>query len=1731
MDLLKRQRGAVKASLTNFSKYVEDNFKDKTDFPGALIIELETRINGIEGILLEKFGDIQNKIEASCEDSDLEKEFKETSDFENKYYAILSVAKKYLYDNKREDFSEGSVRSQSDVSCKNPIQNVKLPDINLPIFDGAIQNWMEFRDTFDSLINKNDNLTDIQRFHYLRVSIKNEPAQLISTLEFSANNYKLAWDLLVKRFNNDKMLIQNHIKNIFNIEPINKEGSKCIRTLLNDLNKNMRALEQIGLPIKEWDVPIVYLIGTKLDKITSREWESQKAKAQKFPSLEDFKIFLTSKAELLDNLEQSRVDKIATRGLFAVDNNSNESFFNRVNERGANCAFCKESHYIQMCPKFLKIPIEKRGESIISLKLCLNCLRPGHFNRNCRRPPCKKCHGKHNILLHHQHNDKFKKSNLVKDNVQMEGNSSTSEKPPGLENLNITNSNSANCMISNVLLSTARIDVLNKFGRKQELRVILDSGSQSTFITEQASEKLGLVRENVNIILNGINCLFSNINFKCNTSIHSKYNNFTTDISCFVIPKITGMVPASAMNFNDFKIPNKYKLADPTFYEPQEIDMLIGSDLFWDVVCHDRISLGPNLPILQSTVFGWIVSGPVGKSNKYNTVTGLCCTNNNIEKQISADLQKFWELENVDYTVKTLSDEETECEKHFQINTTRNEQGAFVVKLPLKISVCRLGSTYEQAKKRYFNLEKKFNSNENYKMLYHEFIQEYIDLGHMSKVGDSLNFEKGYFMCHHGVYREDAITTNLRVVFDASLPSDTGYSLNNIQMVGPSIQEDLFSILIRFRQHLIVVAADCTKMYRSVIISPDDRYLQRILWRFSPDDPLQVYELNTVTYGTAAASFLAIRCLFQLAADIEKENPEIAMVIKNDFYVDDMLTGANTREDARRIVKSTFEVLKRGCFILRKFYSNCPSVLDDIPNIEPLSKIVELGENDEKKTLGLAWCPPQDTLSFNVKNIKSSSKIISKRSILSESSKLFDPLGLISPCIIVIKILLQSLWLEKLGWDDSVPSQIALIWVNFKSELPALNELKITRHALIENPLYIEMHIFSDSSEKAYGACIYLKSVNAMGNVCVRLVASKTKVAPLQSVSLPRLELCGALVGVRLANKVSKSLRIKLNKRIFWTDSTIVLGWVKTPPNKLKTFVANRVSEIQTISSCDTWKHVPSEMNPADYLSRGVKCSEIKDLDLWWNGPQFLLEDEYLWPNINYKNPDLPDIKKHLTNCAITFLGNENYVEKFSDLVKLKRTIALMHRFVYNCKNKSKSRTGPLLKSEIDYSFNILLRHIQHQSFHAEINQIKSKKGKLDGKLLKLSPFLDEFQCLRVGGRLNNAMFSFEKKHPFILPPKHALTTLILRHEHEKLYHCGPQHLLASVREKYWPVSGRSLARQIVRKCVKCFRYQPKILQPLMGNLPKERLIPNHPFDIVGVDYAGPILIKNRMGRGAKLSKSYVALFVCFLTKAVHLELVTDLTKEAFILALRRFSSRRGKPSTIFSDNGTNFVGACSELKLLGRFIKENSEQLSVALSKDEIDWRFIPPQSPHFGGLWEAGVKSMKHHLKRVISNSLTFEHLYTVLTEIEAIMNSRPISPLSANPNDLTPLTPSHFLIGRQLSPIPADDVTKLPQNRLSVYEHLQQLKQHIWRRWSKEYVSELQQRVKWKENYDSLSEGSIVLLKDDSAPPMVWKLGRVLSVVAGKDNIARVANIKTSSGILKRSFAKICPLPINI
>ena len=417
--------------------------------------------------------------------------------------------------------------------------------------------------------------------------------------------------------------------------------------------------------------------------------------------------------------------------------------------------------------------------------------------------------------------------------------------------------------------------------------------------------------------------------------------------------------------------------------------------------------------------------------------------------------------------------------------------------------------------------------------------------------------------------------------------------------------------------------------------------------------------------------------------------------------------------------------------------------------------------------------------------------------------------------------------------------------------------------------------------------------------------------------------------------------------------------------------------------------------------------------------------------------------------------------------------------------------------------------------------------------LLTLSPFLDEFGVMRVRGRLKNASMSFELKHQSVLPAVHPFTIALIRTYHEENGHAGPNLTLATLMRDFWIVNGKNAVRKVTRSCVRCYKVSPKTTSQLMGHYPTFRVQADHTsaFLKVGVDYAGPFYIKQRNKRSIVEYKGYICLFVCASVKAVHLELVGDLTTASFLAALDRFVSRRGKPDLIISDNGTNFVGAKAELEDVQKLFNDKAHQdaiISFCATKS-IEWKFIPPRGPNFGGLWESGVKSVKFHLKRIAGSAkYDYEELYSILVRIEGILNSRPITPASADCHDLEPLTPGHFLIFRPINAVPKPDYTDKKESTIDRWARVTKVVQHFCQRWHSEYLCTLQQRYKWHKDVP-VSLGLMVIVKEDNLPPLAWLLGRIVNLVTGSDGLVRVVDVRTKNGVIRRPLNKLCFLPI--
>lgn len=574
------------------------------------------------------------------------------------------------------------------------------------------------------------------------------------------------------------------------------------------------------------------------------------------------------------------------------------------------------------------------------------------------------------------------------------------------------------------------------------------------------------------------------------------------------------------------------------------------------------------------------------------------------------------------------------------------------------------------------------------------------------------------------------------------------------------------------------------------------------------------------------------------------------------------------------------------------------------------------------------------------------------------------------------------------------------------------------------------------------------------------ILASKSKVAPLTPLTVPRLELSAVLLLTRLVKFVKVTLELSAVPCTCWTDSTIVLTWIRSHPSRWKTFVANRVAKIQVDLPAAVWRHVPTSSNPADCASRGLYGDELITHHLWWHGPSWLKFPSEIWPkNLISSDQKHSDEEKISTHTAVLSPDSWDLVNRYSSWPKLLRVTAYLFKFIHACRSRNDLSTSSiavpatLSASECSRAKFFWIKHAQTQSFPAEKRALLAGRSiSSRSSIASLTSFLDDDGIMRMRGRLRNASFPFSSQHPIILS-QHPLSRLIIAHTHLRALHGGVQLTLSTLRQEYW---ARTLVKSVIHNCIACVRERANIPTQLMGDLPAARVQrPSRSFSHCGVDYAGPIKIRASAGRGIQSRKAYISLFICLSTRAIHLELVGDYSTSAFLKAFTRFCSR-GLPQSIYSDNGTTFIRADKELLNAYRAAIRNPSLLSQTAS-DNVTWHFLPPSAPHFEGIWEAGVRSVKQHLRRVLGDkTLTFEEFSTVLCHVEACLNSQPIAPLSDSIDDYQYLTPEHFLIGSAITAPPEPSILNLNENRLSRWQLVQQVTELFWALWSTDYIN---------------------------------------------------------------------------
>ena len=755
---------------------------------------------------------------------------------------------------------------------------------------------------------------------------------------------------------------------------------------------------------------------------------------------------------------------------------------------------------------------------------------------------------------------------------------------------------------------------------------------------------------------------------------------------------------------------------------------------------------------------------------------------------------------------------------------------------------------------------------------------------------------------------------------------------------------------------------------------------------------------------------------------------------------------------------------------------------------------------------------------------------------------------MVSPLVIPMKVLFQELCQNKVGWDELLSEPFERQWRNWILDLSSVPQLSIPR-CYLDLPgqvLLAELHGFSDASVKAYAACIYLRLTTEFG-CTTNLVASKTKVAPLVKQSLPRLELLGAVVLSRLINSIDVALKhlVKISRLVCWTDSSVCLHWIKGN-KEWKQFVTNRVTEVKKLVPAEAFRFCPGTENPADIPTRGTTLSKLCNNDLWWYGPPWLREDESHWPTFEMEG-DIPmeaisemkvkDKRMILENqmsLLITDSASLSLVldpQYFSDIQHLFRVTAWINRFVNNCQKgkMKKCEKGDLTLDEIDIAENMWIKEIQRGFTNERLKQLTPSLGL----------FLDESGIIRSKGRLGNTSLPYRMKYPSLLDPEHYLTGLIITSCHQKVLHNGVKETLTELRTRYWLIKGRQRIKKIIFNCKTCKKLEGKpYLPPPGGDLPRFRVEEELAFSNVGADFAGPLWIKSSSDPNQQTVKAWIALFTCATSRALHLELVTSMSAEAFLRCFRRYVSRRGIPKLVVSDNAKSFKSAAGTLVALFEL-----SEVKKYFTENKIRWRFNLEKAPWWGGFFERLVKSTKRCLKKILANArLNYEELLTLLCEVEAVLNSRPITYVYCEDME-TPLTPSHLVLGKRLLTLPDPPLQEdFQEGRVEVTrraKYLQVVSTHFWRRFRREYLLSLREHYQpaspGVKGTSIIQEGDIVTVHEENLPRSLWRIAKVESLIKGKDGHARGAVVRLGergkkSTTLQRPIQRLFPLEVQ-
>ena len=1048
---------------------------------------------------------------------------------------------------------------------------LKLEKPKLPKFSGDVRDYINFRSDFKHFVG--DKYSERDSIIVLKSCLYGKPLDLIKGI---GSSYDDVWELLDSMYGQPRIIADAIMADVSKFKALKQEEDGRFCELVQLLLRCRVTLKEVNRINDLNNTHMIAIIEQKLCHDDSMLWSRYLEKESLEPDIDNLLAWMS--AEMRIRVRVSAAIRAPVR--HASTSGGASKSVNVVTQASkptsgstfrSKCWICDTNdHWTDQCKTFLDNSVADRYKLCKKNNVCFSCLKKAGKEHNVgtclKRKQCSKFfHGEQCKLFHHEL-------------LHGETNSKPSPSPPVTPPSHSMPPNPALVSVcttrDHCLLPTLVADVFCN-NMSHSANILLDGGAQISLITEAVAERLKLKGKPVNVTLSKVGGEKEVVATKM-YKVQVQGENATYMISAVAIPCINN--DSEPVNLSVVK--DKFGIQVNRRNGP--IDILIG-------VNHPNLHTGEskvsgNL-VARHTPLGWVVFGTTGHQKSTNS-----CVFNVAVAEV--DLSDFWTTESMGVAVKPcicdvdkLSPKERQ-EADVINNSCEKVDQQWMVPYPWAKDPSSLPDNRLQAESKLRATERRLLKTPEHASLYNKQITEMVAMGFARKLSsEEASAYDGpvHYISHHEVLRPEKKSTPIRIVFNSS-SNYNGHILNEYWMKGADLLNDLFGVILRFRESEVAFVGDISKMYHRVLIPTVDQHVHRFLWRNFEDRKPDIYVMQVLTFGDKPSSAMAQTALKKTAEECEVMYPEAAKLIKSNTYMDDICESVHTQDEARKLTQEVDTVLKTGGFSVKEWsYSDTKA---DTPDQDDCSFV----NSQQEKVLGVVWRKEDDVLTykFALKEDDACDQL-SKRKVLSRISGIFDPIGYASAVLIQAKMRMQELWQEGYDWDEVLPPNLQEEWSLLFAELRKINNVTMPRClsvcGSVGNPMFC---VFSDASENAFGACIYIRWQVGENEFETRFVAAKSRVAPLKKLTVPQLELQAAVLATRLHQTVMKETRFQVERSIFMTDSSIVLGWIKSTTRKFKSFIANRVGEIQTNSDPSQWRHIPGDVNVADDVSRGA---------------------------------------------------------------------------------------------------------------------------------------------------------------------------------------------------------------------------------------------------------------------------------------------------------------------------------------------------------------------------------------------------------------------------------------------------------------------------------------------------------------------------------------------------------------